>query len=321
MFTVPAVEALLDQLRKNPRVEQEDLTVFQAWLNSMPRRNMYNIACLFMLDEDGQVRICLHPKNVASNLEVSILPNHNVSEAEFVAVVTLESVDPAFQEVNIQPLICSDALDLRTSRPGPNPIATISLEPGRVIPNAPDHIDIVSIATCTPQRDEERENLPGNESLAWQPKFRTTFVAASINAHYIRHAFATFIMSNFRIGPGNVPGGLSGGFIPARPPNERESVEGVRTWVWGKEGPRDHSWRLLDGAKVEDWKSDGQLATLHPDRPDEPEIARVFGLTIPLMLRNQNRFAPAMGLTDFVVIPIPAVASIDATIPLEAPDV
>ena len=149
LFTPAALQALVLSLRDIPGIVVADLEPFAAWLNGRRNDDRFNVACLFTLDAKQCVRVCLHPKTVRSNVEMSPHPEMHMTEADLFTMVTLLPVKTEDLTIVIQPLICSDALKLGTDR-GCRPMENLSrhgLPPGAL----PDHVDVVSVVACTPQ--------------------------------------------------------------------------------------------------------------------------------------------------------------------------
>jgi len=295
LFTVDETVALVKALRALQPDRLGDLDAFEAWLSGVENDGHFNLACMFAIDADKQLRICLHPKNTPSPFEQAVLPEQTMTSAQFAAVVILVPRDKHYRKVYIQPVICSDLVSLRTSLSGPGPIAVITLEAERLGEDPPDQIDIVSAVTCTPQVDvNNNKNLPVD--LQWQPKFRATFEAAIKDPMYARHSKAMFVLSNVRRTPPSkdaagdeVPGddyGLSGIFVPVKPA-PTPSAPGSKTWMWGRSGDRDREWKLANDGQV-GFKASAQLLTIHPDVADETAAARIMRTTVPVLPRFQQ---------------------------------
>lgn len=206
LFLVPALEKLVEELRSVEGIVQADLDAFQTWLIGQRRDARFNVGCLFTVDADRQVRVCLHPKMVQSKYEGSPLEEKNMEEANLLTVVTLRPANKAFKTVIVQPLLCSDATHLPTKRGGSRPLEALQRDAICLGNDPPDHVDVVSVATCTPQ-------VPGPSSKApkyriWHDKFRDTFERAAGDDALGRHHFATFVLSNFQMVSRHEPGGL-----------------------------------------------------------------------------------------------------------------
>ena len=213
LFLAKQLRELVKELKLVPTILHADLESFCAWLDEQSDDLRFNIGCLFTLDAHQRVRVCLHPKLVQSKYEVSPLPEQNMEEANLLTVVTLRPVNKRLKTVVIQPLLCSDALHLSTKRSDSRPLEALQSDAGCLGDDPPDHIDIVSVATCTPQVPDPTSKAPYYRT--WHNEFKKTFDrAASDDDPLARHRFATFVLSNFQMMPTGDPGGLSGAFIP-----------------------------------------------------------------------------------------------------------
>jgi hypothetical protein len=148
LFAKAAVEDLVSQISKIPHVHKADLDPFRHWLGKQKSYHYFNIGCMFAIDAASRLRICLHPKQVMARNEHSTLPEDMMREAELLSLVTLVPDNRRFLTVTIQPLICADALNLQTEHGNPPPIALVSSGHSSLA-NPPDHVDIISLATCT----------------------------------------------------------------------------------------------------------------------------------------------------------------------------
>jgi len=92
LFTVVELETFLAGLKSVDKLVHEDLQVFSAWLQLQRPGAKINVACLFTLDDEGRIRICLHPKGVRSPAERSVLPDHTMDEANMLSHATAESL-------------------------------------------------------------------------------------------------------------------------------------------------------------------------------------------------------------------------------------
>ena len=66
LFQVEELRALIRELKQIPDLTRKDLEAFEGWLKCQDEHAI-NVGCLFTLDADRQVRVCLHPKMVQSN--------------------------------------------------------------------------------------------------------------------------------------------------------------------------------------------------------------------------------------------------------------
>lgn len=308
LFKVDEIKSLLEKLREISAIEQADLKTFSTWIEEQPRNRLFNIGCIFMLDSRGKLRVCLHPKVIKSKFEIAMPHEQNMSEANMLTLVSLIPEDKRFLSITIQPLICSDALNSETERPGARPLYAANDDQGDGVDTWwPDQIDVVSLATCTPQP----EYGPPTETFSqWHPAFQETFYRAASDDALLKHNHAIFALSNFRVVSDGEPGGLSGAFIPV--PFTDARLPGYLTVsVWGH--PTEHrqadSWskpteRPTDVVK---WRNLGYIASLRTSSPDA--AARMIGFTVNKLPRQASRWHKHSGLTDFQLFE----ASIDSS--------
>ena len=284
LFTHGELERLTDRLLTLSPAIASDLKAFRNWLSAAPTWGHYNVACVFVVDTRGELRVCLHPKNTAAPIEVSPLPEGTVCEADFAALITLEADDRSIIDVHLQPLICSDLLELRRRIPGPGPIAAVNTDPERIGPSIPDSIDIVSVTTCTLQANEAVGRRP--TSLAWQPKFRDAFLAPLQRGNLLRHVCALVILSNYAV-VSDAPAGLSGCYVPKPLPEGSRFQDFARVWTWGRSNS-DRHWSLMDGAGGEPgWRNDAHLITLEPGQDAGRGGHTALAFTIDVFPRHQ----------------------------------
>lgn len=274
LFLKSDLERLVASLRQLPGAVPTDIESFCTWLRDQQSDKYFNVACLFTIDANGSPRVCLHPKLVKSRFEISAIREGDMEEAHFLALVTLQSTDARLPRVVLQPLICSDILKLTTDRGDNWPLHALLRYPDQ-FNRLPDHIDIVSVVTCTPQqRLVENADRPRR----WQQQFRETFVAALRDDDLARHHFATFILSNFQIIDDRHPGGLSGTFVPV-PIGDSKFPKFVETSHWGL--PRrgeDRRWSTLTDAETECVfdQTYGYIAAVAPENEKGAATARIF---------------------------------------------
>lgn len=298
-------EQLLDlvaRLRRLSPMIEADLGSFADWLAGAPLWGRYNVACLFFIDAEGDLRVCLHPKNTASPLELSGLPEETVYEANFTAIVTLTSTNRALFDVHIQPLICSDLLDLPRATQDFGPRVVINSDPERIGLDVPEHIDLVSVATCTPQANDSVGQRP--PSPVWQPHFRTAFLEPLTGGALIRHAWAVVVLANFRLVLERA-GGLSGCYVPRPLPPAPHFGEFARVWSWGRDGG-DRRWEFLDGGRApKEWSSSAHLMTLEPTHIErEGAEDHLLAFTINRFPRNCGPMDTAPTLTNLTLTPL-----------------
>ena len=319
LFSHGQLEDLVWWIRSLGPTISEDLAAFSGWLDGASRTGFYNVACVFLIDARGELRVCMHPKNTPASVEVSALVERNIAEAEFCAVVTLDPLDSSLFQVNIQPLICSDMLDLQRDTHRLGPMAVLASSPQRVGPDAPEHIDIVSVATCTDQKNEAAGPVP--ERLTWQPKFRAAFTELMEGTPYARHRNAMVVLANVRR-IGKKPGGLSGSFIPLPLPKPAEFGEIARTWSWGRQDHGDNHWLLLRESVPlnERWSSLAHLVTLDPDLVPAPLEDQLISFTIPSLPRDRPRTDRGAAITALQVTGLGIVTLEDGAQEVDADD-
>lgn len=304
LFSVAEIQQLLCDLRGVPKMVLPDLSPFDRWLKAQDAEKFFNLGCVFTIDANRKIRIGLHPKIVRSKYEVSPLVEEHMAEADLLTLITLFPKNKEFLSITLQPLLCSDALLLATDRPNCRPLEAASAAqiPGLQFP---DHVDIVSVATCTPQVSTGKSTSGYHRK--WHQKFRETFVRAASEDSFSRHHFSTFILSNFGLIPSSeaeeAPGGLSGAFIPialqghAYPPY-------VTLSSWGRsDQEKENRWsHETDEFGIDAQKGRlGYLATLNPDANADANDPRasMFGFTVHRLLRDVPRWMPAENLSEF----------------------
>lgn len=297
LFKVGEIRDLVDSLLRIPKIDKTDLTMFSEWLAMQSDSCQFNIGCLFTIDAKQSVRICLHPKLVRSQYETSPLHENHMTEADLLTIVTLQPEDKIFLTITLQPLICSDVLFLGSDRPNSMPLHAINACADCFDKTPPDHIDIVSVTTCTPQPEKE-----GGIQRRWHQQFRNSFVRAASDPELTRHHFSTFVLSNFGMLPKDIPGGLSGAFTPT-PLRNNNFPKYLKIWAWGrpKEEPEsDNSWFQLDGDAhaSEKWSSLGYIAAFD-DFGRGKQIASMLGFTIHRLVRDTPRWGSESCFVDF----------------------
>jgi hypothetical protein len=243
------------------------------------------------------VRVCLHPKLVQSKYEVSPLEEDNMEEANLLTVVTLRPTNKVYKTVIVQPLLCSDALHLATNRGDSRPLEALHRDAGCLGDNPPDHIDIVSVATCTPQ--VQSPSSKGSHHRTWHNEFKRTFERAASDDSLARHHFAAFVLSNFRMMFTGEPGGLSGAFIPV-PVGHSAFPDYVTLSCWGRPlGLKDNRWSAPDEDCVTSgkWSTRGYIASLNPFSEKADAIARMFGFAVHRLPRDQSLWNANPGIT------------------------
>lgn len=259
---LPVVETLVTA----GDVPDEDFRAFKAWATTQtgkPTRN-FNLGCLFGFDAKGRMRVCLHPKVVRSKFESAPLREAHMEEARYLVMVTLQPTDRRFFSVTLQPLLCSDALDLPTDYGHAPPIPAVNENVSCLGTNPPDHVDIVSLATCTPQTQ-----IPEPPGRKWHEQFRTAFVAAAGGGRCPRHQQAVFVLANF-LTVDSARGGLSGTFVP-KPLTDTRFGPAITLSAFGRSTTAKgaNRWSSDAEARSGEWSTFGFLAGLDPGlQPD-----------------------------------------------------
>jgi hypothetical protein len=305
LFSVDELRAFIGELNTLDYLNKSDLDHFSDWLCDQRTGDKFNVGCLFTVDSDGEVRICLHPKLVRSKMEFSALVEGHMEEANLLTVVTLRPTNKQLFTINIQPLLCSDALHLPTDRPDNHPLEAIHDYAECLGKYPPDHIDVVSVATCTVQKEISSPKAASYRT--WHEEFRDTFRRAASDGDLARHRFAVFILSNFRMISKVSPGGLSGAFVPMDPGNfsrESRSLDFVSVSQWGK--PRSDAQDVAQGANnrwsiPEDdatpWSGLSYIASLSSSSGGASSaIARMFGFEFPRLPRHMPGPQSKLGL-------------------------
>lgn len=305
LFGVSELQGLVEKIGEIPLVEKSDLSAFSIWLNDQVKSRLFNVACLFAIDANKKIRVCLHPKVIRSKFEIGMLHETNMAEANLLTLVSLIPKDRRHPSVTLQPLICSDGLNGDTDRPGARPIYAVNEDGGDCFKEGgTDHVDFVSLATCTPQ---PTYGAPPNEYAQWHPAFQETFSRVGSDDGLWKHHQAIFVLSNFYFTPGEKPGGLSGGFIPVPfPGGQMPDYLAVSAWGYPEANKRPDGWSSPNEKIVDEsaWKSYGYIASL---RSPTGKAARMIGFAVNKLPRQSSRWRSHSGLTDFQLF----VASID----------
>lgn len=287
LFGVPAMKSLVAELQKLVDPDIGDLSGFIDWLDHQDPVRVFNLGCVIAVDAKSRLRVCLHPKLVRSKFEVDRLPELHMTEANLLTLITLVPTNPLFGTVTIQPLICSDALDIGTDSRLPAPIPAVT-QCADCIPDPPNHVDIVSIATCTPQPSGKSRD--GSAYRVWHSQFLESFTAAAQNPDRARHHFAAFVLANYTDISSKVGGGLSGAFLPV-PPGFTSSDPAVSVSCWGrhKEEPKPHNgWSEPDDQALTGWSSRGFVAGLDPFVGKAEHGARVLSFDVHRLPREAS---------------------------------
>jgi len=300
LFKISEAARLVKNIRNISSLAQTDLDGFENWLIKQPARDHINLACLFTSDSAGNLRVCLHPKLLRSKFELSTFRDHNMAEADLHSLVTLLPENKNFLPITIHPLICSDGLRQQNDRKEPRPLEVLTTHANSFKERLPDHIDVVSLCTCTPQQTKGVEGITARTE--WHQDFRNSFVLAASDDMCARHQYATFIMSNFAHIP-NSPapkiGGLSGIFCPV-PLGESSFPTYIQTSSY--EAPGDGFDIAWDPAKTSGRpRKKAYIAAIRPSEIGIGEKAVVLGFTISRMLRDVPRWHSNPGLTSFEI--------------------
>lgn len=282
LFTHAQLEELVAAVEALPTAVPDDFVEFKAWLGRQRTDHRFNLASLFAIDAENRLRVCLYPKVLRARVEHSALSDKHMQEADLLTLVTLEPSSKRFKSVTLQPLSCSDVFDHKTDRGTSGPIGAVN-DHADCFTSPPDHIDIVSVATCTQQVEyETAKGLPYRE---WHQDFRASFVRAAEQPG--RHAFSTFVLSNFRMLSGSEPGGLSGLFQP-EPPRTDQLHDDVVISIYGRPDEKhNNQWSTPDDDKVSMWSGRGYLAGLDPFAEPRTSGARILTFELPYLLRDR----------------------------------
>lgn len=327
LFKIAEIETLIERLKEIPLLHQPDLIAFENWLDDQDSDHRFNLACLFATDAEGQIRICLHPKLVSSKYEESALPENDMTEANLLSLVTLRPANKSLSLITIQPLICSDALNLPTDRHNNHPIPAITSHRAELDNEVwADHVDIVSLTTATPTKKVKISSSSESDSAAgdahkyeWKQEFRDAFKRAAADDSCSRHHFAAFVMSNYyQLPRANAPdpGGLSGTFIPlplyGDPFNhprvsDRMSVFGHFKDCPANGDPPEHEDQRWTSATSQIKTSAertglGYIVALDPSTQQSETSAIMFGFTLSRLPRDTNRWQRRGGIVNISVM-------------------
>lgn len=293
LFTVDQIQKLADQLSAISSLVMQDIASFQKWLGKQKTWQRFNLGCLFTIDASGELRVCLHPKLVRSKFESHAMPEEHMEEADLLTLVTLSPTDKEYLSVTLQPLICSDVLNISRDRPGDPPLKAVNTD-AICFEDPPDHIDVVSVATCTPQPSEP---MPyGQSYLTWHGQFLEAFKTTQ-SGLLPRHNFSTIVLANFLFTPPNKRAGLSGIFMPV-PPGREPFHQDVSVCCWGRSRTADHGdnhWSTPTDNAQNEWSNKGFIAALKPT--SEEVTVRLFGFTISRLPRDVPRWDTPGSLT------------------------
>jgi hypothetical protein len=301
LFDLVALNNLVSELRNISKVDSTDLAKFSSWLGKQQTSKRFNIACLFTVDTDAKIRICLHPKMVRSKYEASPLAEDDMSQGDVLSLITLFPSNPNLLSITLQPLICADALQLDSDRPGHRPIDAVNHIGSSFDRRIPDYVDVVSVATCTPQ--PETQGQTSIKTRAWHQHFRKAFIRAADDPSFQRHAHAAFVLSNFwSIGSqeraksnDNDIGGLSGLFLPVKV-SQMKLPDFVQFSTYGmSDGETENSWSLPSKEIDTKRRVRACIAQLSPYGVSLPK-ARMLSFTINRLPRHAPPWGATMGL-------------------------
>jgi hypothetical protein len=298
LFPTTNIIGLTSDLAVIPNLVKKDLAPFQAWLEQQAPDDLFNIGCLFTVDANRSLRICLHAKMVRSQDE----RERDMKEANLLSLVTLMPKKADFLPITIQPLLCSDVLNLSTTSTRNNPIDAVTSQRSCLGRPYSDHVDVVSVATCT-----RSVAVPaGTGQFAWHQEFREALRRAAAADQCRRHQFAMFALSNYRhirVHPTQTSGGLSGIFFPM-PLFQALPLEGVakpQSILCHRPPKRKRTQKTYDIENVR-WEAHGKPCDDHSRRNVlgyivalDPAVSRdatatMFGLTVTHLPRDANRW-------------------------------
>ena len=225
--------------------------------------------------------MCLHPKMVQSKYEISPLEEQNMEEGNLLTAVVLRPTNKNLKTIIVQPLLCSDALHLPTKRGGSRLLEAMQRDADCLGKKPPDHVDIVSAATCTPQVSEPSSK--GSGYRIWHNEFRKTFERAATDDSARPSPFCDFRPFEFPVDACRGARRTLRAFIPVPVRNKFPSYVTLSCHGW----PRKTSPRTAGRVRTEDCITDarwerrtrGYIAALSPISKPEA-IARMFGFGI-----------------------------------------
>ena len=297
LIHVSEILQLVDSLGRLSEIARNDLAQFSRWLESQGDERLFNIGCLFTIDSERRLRICLHPKLIRSKFEASPIHEEHMAEANLLTLITLLPTDKELFSVTIQPLLCSDALQLDTDQPHTRPLDGVNTDAHCLGKNPPDHIDIVSIPTCSPQTESA-----GDRNRRWHPEFTDSFKRAASDDSLVRHHYAIFVLANFRVLRDSLPGGLSGIFMPLPVGSKYPNFVSISYYGRPKGAARALNHWSLPGEQIspgEEMSTFGHVTSLDPSTSRGPAQAYMLGFTVSRLPRDTTRWRQPQGLADF----------------------
>jgi hypothetical protein len=187
-------------------------------------------------------------------------------------------------------------LHLDTDRPGSWPLDGVNHNADCFGTSLPDHVDIVSIATCTPQQIQV--SAKGILFRTWHQEFLNSFLRAA--GELPRHSYSTFVLSNFQQISEKDRGGLSGAFIPVSLRGDR-FPSFLTVSSWGKFPNSTNRWSTPDDITDSEsrWSSLGYVISLDPAASNYTAPACMLGFTVHRLPRDAPRWKSSDGLVDF----------------------
>ena len=291
LFSAAGAGQLVDKLAQLAPSVNDDLVAFRGWLHGLSANSMINLASIFMVDANAQLRVCLHPKLVRSSSELSVRAEETMVEGTLLTVLSLIPTGGSLSTINVQPLICADATNLKPDTGLGGPIQVLNM-PDCFAGNPPDHIDVVSVVTCTTQQTGKGKAPQAGGH--WHERFKATFQASE---NYLRHSHASFVMSNFRKIEEGSPAGGSGVFMPVRPP-KGAAGGGIQLSCFGRPRDQPTTWnRWSDDEDPLSWSSLAFTLGLAP-WPHAEESVRVLQGTIVRLPREDGVRVGQAGVAD-----------------------
>ncbi|WP_141213291.1 hypothetical protein [Janthinobacterium sp. PC23-8] len=271
----------------------DDLCRFSNWLINQKKNTHFNLGAVIAVDVDSKVRITLHPKVLRSKFELSAFPDSNMTEAKFLTLITLIPSEPSLLPITLQPLLCSDALIHDTDYPGTRPIDAISRYGNSFNNTIPDHIDIISLATCSP-------HTPSKDFPLWHIDFREGFLRMAKHDNNLRHRHAIIVMANFLQIPDNPRfGGLSGAFLPIPLHINRQPKSVVACQYATAENSHDPAWHIND--VVVSKKLAHMICLKYPKILNSSTVT-LLGFDLHRVLKEANHYNPSHGLLNYEIL-------------------
>jgi hypothetical protein len=302
MFSVAELTSLIDRIKKIAGIILADLDPFCQWLsNNSYRKELINLGCFFTKDADGATRVCLHPKNVRSRWEFSRREEAQMLEADLLSLVTLRPRDARLLSITIQPLLCSDMLILDRESPNDGPIHAITSEASCFGSSPPDHVDIVTVALCSPQAGVA-DAIDGPPSF-WNQSYLDSFERSSREEP--RHRYAMFVLANFSSFPGTTgpTGGLSGAYVPLPLRASDPFPESTTVFDFGRLKSSDamgsnNNWEIVKAKRPRTARETlGHIVSISPVSQPSSVAATMFSFTLQRLPREANFWRGVQGIT------------------------